>query len=46
MTENRPFAAWLRSLAGLVALAGVLGTGRLRRRQRGAEQRVQHTGTR
>ena len=25
MTENRPFAAWLRMLAGLVALAGVLG---------------------
>ena len=25
MTENRPFAAWLRMLASLVALAGVLG---------------------
>ena len=24
MTENRPYAAWLRSLAGFVALAGVM----------------------
>src|SRR5215471_20164022 len=25
MTENRPFAVWLRSIAGLVVLAGLLG---------------------
>ena len=41
MTEIRHFAGWLRSLAGLAAVAGATRPQRLRRRKRGAEQLLQ-----